>query len=363
MCFCSLNIGYQTGELKGVNAPELRTQVNLLLYEAFPRECSITSSLLLTNNWNIPAHPHTSLSLPAVEALSLNPILFSQVPALESVNAKLSSFIDGVADWPTTTPQTKEQMKKMLSQAILPYLKVKFPPPSSNASLPSTVQATAGLLVPWARMTATLADVLSLAELFPLVDMWRLALLDPSSSSWCASLSVNATCPDPIVLFLAKATSGLGAFNAPRNYILTVLRMLSNAFSNVALARTLLSPVRYAEITNLLVTTLLHEDAPVRTAAASLAFNVATFIQKGRIEKARGNDGAEGTSEDGDREMELMSAVIEAIHREKESEEVGKYYPDHNTAFSMIMIDHWQCIDLLHVLRSYFAYRPSTMTR
>lgn len=28
----------QVHELKGVNAPELRTQVDLLLYEAFPRE-------------------------------------------------------------------------------------------------------------------------------------------------------------------------------------------------------------------------------------------------------------------------------------------------------------------------------------
>lgn len=30
----------QTYELKGVNAPELRTQVDLLIYEAFPRGSS-----------------------------------------------------------------------------------------------------------------------------------------------------------------------------------------------------------------------------------------------------------------------------------------------------------------------------------
>ena len=363
ICFWSLNFGYQTSELKGVNAPELRTQVDLLLYEAFPRECSITSSLYLfsTNNWNTPAHPHTSFSLPVVEALSLNPILFTQVPALESMNAKFSSFIDGVVDWPSTALQTKEQIKEILSQAILPYLRAKFPPHSPSTSLPSTVQATAGLLVPWARITATLADVLPLTELFPLVDMWRLALLDPSCSSWCASLSVNVTCPDPIVFFLTKATSGLATSNAPRNYILTVLRMLSNAFSNTVLARILLSPARHAEITSLLVTTLLHDDTPVRTAAASLAFNVAAYLQKGRIEKVRGGNGAEGTNEDGDQEVELMSAVIEAIDREKGSEEVGKYHSD--ITFSMIINDRdfeRQCIVLRHVLHSYFAYHPST---
>ena len=281
---------------------------------------------------------------------------------MELVNAKFSSFIDGVVNWPATAPQTKEQIKQTLSQAILPYLKAKFPQPNAIVSLPSTVQATVGLLIPWARMTATLVDVLPLAELFPLVDMWRLALLDPSSSSWCASLSVNATCPDPIVLFLAKATSGLAASNAPRNYILTVLRMLSNAFSNIALVRTLLSSARHAEIASLLVTTLLHEDAAVRTAAASLAFNVAAFLQKGRLEKVKSGNGAEGKNEDGDREVELMSAVIEAINREKGSEEIGKYHC--NTTFSMIRIDQdldRQCIVLLHVLHSYSAFRPSTM--
>ena len=30
--------GLQTHELKGVNAPELRTQVDLLIYQAFPRQ-------------------------------------------------------------------------------------------------------------------------------------------------------------------------------------------------------------------------------------------------------------------------------------------------------------------------------------
>lgn len=153
--------------------------------------------------------------------------------------------------------------------------------------------------------------------------MWRLALLDPTVSSWCASLPMNKSSPDPIVLFLGKATSGLAASNAPRNYILTVLRMLSNSFSNSTLTQVLLSGSSRSEVTSLLVTTLLHEDAAVRTAAASLAFNVATYLQKGRVEKVRGGGGAEGAEEDGDWEVEMTSAVIEAIDREKGSEEVG----------------------------------------
>jgi hypothetical protein len=210
---------------------------------------------------------------------------------------------------------------------VLPYLKSK---PKSTAS--------SGLLVTWARVTATLADALKLTELFPLVDMWRLALLDPSVSDWCASLPMNKNSPDPLAIFLAKATSTLAVSDAPRNYILTVLRMLSNAFSNPTLTRVLLSGQTRKDVTMLLVATLLHEDAAVRTAAASLAFNVAAYLQKGRVDMVKaGNSGAEGVEEDGDWEVEMVSAVIEAIDREKGSEEVGKLstFPSFNCFFNI----------------------------
>lgn len=192
----------------------------------------------------------------------------------------------------------------------------------NSPSSKSKSRATPGLLVPWARVTATLADALQLSELFPLVDMWRLALLDPSASSWCASLAIKDS-PDPIAIFLAKAISALATSDAPRNYILTILRMLSNAFSNPALTRALLSGQTRKDVTILVVTTLLHDDAAVRTAAASLAFNVAAYLQKGRVDKVS-SSGVEGMEEDGDWEVEMVSAVTEAIDREKGSEEVGK---------------------------------------
>lgn len=273
----------------------------------------------------VTAHLHTRISLPSVEALSLKPILFTQVPALDSVNTKLLSFIDGASAWPSTATLSQSQIKQTLSQAVLPYLRSKFPPVNSKTPTPSVAQASHGLLVPWARVTATLTDALSLAELFPLVDLWRLALLDPSVSSWCASIPINKSSPDPVAIFLTKATSALGVPNAPRNYILTVLRMLSNTFSNSALTQFLLSGDTRVEVTSLLVSTLLHEDAAVRTAAASLAFNVATYLQKGRVDRVKGGVSGADNAEDGDWEVEMISAVIEAIHREKGSEEIGQF--------------------------------------
>ena len=80
------------------------------------------------------------------------------------------------------------------------------------------------------------------------------------------------------------------------------------------------------DMTLLLVTTLLHDDAAVRTAAASLAFNVAAYLQKGRVDKVKnGGSEVQGIEEDGDWEVEMVSAVVEALNREKSSEEVGKF--------------------------------------
>jgi hypothetical protein len=79
------------------------------------------------------------------------------------------------------------------------------------------------------------------------------------------------------------------------------------------------------EVTSLLVSTLLHEDAAVRTAAASLAFNVAAHLQKRRIDRVKGGVSGADSAEDGDWEVEIISAVIEVIDREKGSEEIGQF--------------------------------------
>jgi hypothetical protein len=78
----------------------------------------------------------------------------------------------------------------------------------------------------------------------------------------------------------------------------------------------------------MLVQTLLHQDRLVRVAAASLAFNVGAWVQKGRIARIKGSDavvdGIRAGEEDGEWEMELVSAVAEALGSEEESEDAGE---------------------------------------
>lgn len=61
-------------------------------------------------------------------------------------------------------------------------------------------------------------------------------------------------------------------------------------------------------------------------AAASLTFNIAAFYQKLRVEDVRdGRRGEDNSVEgDGDWEVEMVSAVVEALKNETSSEDVGE---------------------------------------
>ena len=267
------------------------------------------------------AHPHTKLSLPAIEALSTNPILFTQVPALDSVLAKLASFVDTSSPSPAVTAA-----KTKLSQSFPVYLKARFPA-DKGAQPPKNLSANPQLVASWAEATRTLADALPTAQLFPLVDLWRLAILDGPIATWCATAPTESS---PVHGFLRKAAEALHAGDtAARNTVLVTLRLLANATAHGALARGLLSAGggERAETTRVLVASLLHADAQVRTAGASLAFNTAAYVQRGRVGKVRG-DASAGSAreeeEDGEWEVELVSAVLEAVAKETQSEEVGE---------------------------------------
>lgn len=225
------------------------------------------------------------------------------------------SFIDAASP-PVSAADT---VKTTLSTEVLPYLKARFPSNNPKARGPS---ATPQLLTKWTAITLTLSNSLPPAQLFPLADMWRLALLDDAVSTWCASQASPAS--DPLQILLDHAVTP----EPPRNYLLVVLRMAANAFATPLLAQTLVSAGtsrKQQNATKLLVASLLHADAHVRTAAASLAFNVAACVQRGRLEQVRSRQGyVTPAEEDGDWEVELVSAILEALQNEVQNEDIGE---------------------------------------
>ncbi|KAH9065328.1 DUF862-domain-containing protein [Lactarius vividus] len=277
--------GKRIHELKGVNAPELRAQVDLLLYQAFP------------------PHPHTSLDIPSISSLSTEPILFTQVPALDTVHDKLVSFIDS-----TPSVQNSTVLKDDLTRTMFPWLRQRYAEKSKVAATSPDVVAAFG------RTVTALAAELPAASLFPLLDVWRLAILEPTIAQVTLA---------PLVQVLSSTNESVAS--TPRATLLTLLRLATNSLGT-SLSRSLLASDDRARaaLTGVLVQTLLHPDRLVRVAAASLGFNVGAWVQKGRIARVRGDDVISGLregEEDGEWEVELVSAVAEALANEEESED------------------------------------------
>lgn len=283
------------------------------------------------------AHAHTLLSLPAIEAISLDPILSTQIPNLDIMFAKLLGFIDGVPTWTGTV--TQAQVKQTLSKTVLPFLKV------STATRPAQ-QSKSTSFDHWPALVSSLAANLGANELFPLVDIWRIALLNAPFAAWIATKKVSE---GPLQHLVDKA---LQTKDVPRNYLLTVLRMLANAFSNRVLAREVILFAR-ASMTKILVDALLHEDAAVRTAAASLGFNVAAYLQRLRVEKVEARDDGPSGEESEEWELEIIVAVLGSIEQETNSEETGEYrrWPCGR------VLTFGQCTDWWRVLGCCCGYR------
>ncbi|KAG2338985.1 hypothetical protein BDR05DRAFT_892528, partial [Suillus weaverae] len=260
-----------------------------------------------------PVHPHLSLSLPALDLLGLEPIRFNKVPDLTVVSAKLRSFLDSATTWfqPFDTSLTKVDTMGILFGTVIPYVK---------ASTTSQCLPPHPLFDLWHDVTSSMSWNMPEDQLFPLVDLWRIALLDEKVSSWCADRN---GLDSPIGLLLSKACEW-----SSKNYLLTLLRMLSNAFSNRALGwKVLLSAQN--NLAMLLEHTLVHEDTGVRKSASSLTFNTFARLQELRVENlCKGDEeGADHlemeismTLLNAEWEASIACAVLAAIERESDGD-------------------------------------------
>ncbi len=229
------------------------------------------------------------------------------MPALDTVHDKVVSFVDGV---PSLANSSK--IKDDLMKDIFPWLKQRYVQKSKAPTSPAVVAAFGRTI------TALVAD-LPATSMFPLFDVWRLAILEPTVAQ------VTLT---PLIKVLTLNSESVSS--SPRATLLTLLRLTTNALGT-SLSRSLLSPEAQegrTALTSVLVQTLLHQDRLVRVAAASLAFNVGAWVQKGRVARMKGEevvDGIREGEEDGEWEVELVSAVAEALAGEEESEDAREF--------------------------------------
>ena len=226
---------------------------------------------------------------------------------LDKVHDKLVSFIDA-----TLFLENSERIKDDLAQNVFPWLKRRY---VENSETPPDDR----IITAFSQTIRALAPNLPLKYLFPLLDVWRLAILEPT---------IAPVTLDPLLEIMSSSSAYLSSLS--RATLLTLLRLTTNALgsSRSKFAWQLVTNERKrTTLTSVLVPALQHSGRLVRVAAASLVFNVSARLQEGRAAKVREETGeADWFVLDEEWELQLVRAITEAIAKEGESEDLGKFF-------------------------------------
>ncbi|ELU42231.1 ATP-dependent RNA helicase DHX8 [Rhizoctonia solani AG-1 IA] len=247
------------GERVGADRGELKTRVDLLLYQAFP-------------------------------PLSTQAIVYEQVPDLTKLLSKIhaTTISLGLAEYSSIAAMataarvqgvdsTNDQIAEQFFKASDAFIAVAQP-----------------------------------QDLFPLLDLWRVALLNQTFATKCA---LNGYAMANVIAKISEHVEKLGGAT-PKPLALTSLRLQSNISSNPALLRQIMNePMHRSNFTQVTISGLLHEDTGVRTTASTLVFNLATHLQRSR----RQNPTRPDSVEDGEWEVEVITAILEGLYREADS--------------------------------------------
>ncbi|KAJ3287470.1 hypothetical protein HK104_008560 [Borealophlyctis nickersoniae] len=281
--------GKQFHDFKGANPQELKTSIELLLFTAYP------------------PHPHVKVKTPTLDKFPSAPILYTQSTNLKAIFTKLAEF----------TAQHSVTMDSSVLDGIRDGLQAKHE---------TKVKETLVLPGRWAATVSGLLDDLPTEQLFPLLDIVRLLVLDDGVRDHYVR-DKDAT----LMKIMYRCGGGQSQpEELPKAVRLMALRLACNLFASPTSTTYLLSLTRTippsstphrSVVTALLIETLLSADASVRQGAASLAFNIAVTEAKYRDSGSGGVEGQE--EEEGMHEewvAELVAAVAKAVEVEEDDE-------------------------------------------
>ncbi|MCJ1256164.1 hypothetical protein MMC24_003984 [Lignoscripta atroalba] len=262
--------GVKENQWSGANEGPLRGNIRMLIQMAHP------------------PHPHTNLTLPTLQRPHRKPITYSKVPPLDKLLAKLDPksrtdpSITALKDFITTRTSSTT-----LANAPLPPL------PTLSTFILSSLRT------------------LPPSTLFPIIDLLRLALVDPRVSGYFAEEDHNTG----LILAILSHVVSLGD-DCPYTLRLVTVHLSCNLFSSPLYRPQLLStPSLTSPLLNLLTSSLLDTaHVPSRAAAASLAYNITAFNHLQRL------DGASDLLPEG-AQVELAAALVEGIGREDNENE------------------------------------------
>ncbi|QSZ35861.1 hypothetical protein DSL72_006983 [Monilinia vaccinii-corymbosi] len=283
----------------GGGAAALQGNVGLLVQMAFP------------------PHAHESLRLPALRAPNLLPVIYTKIPPLEKLQAKMGPAADNPA-----------------VQGVVHFVSNGQSKPAAQNHLPD--------LDAFSWFLREAPSKLPAETMFTIVDLLRCALVDPRLSGYYAEENNHKTIA-PLFTYVDSLK------NCPYSLRLVALQAACNLFTSPLYPQHILGCPNLTRPLVQLITTSLLDDAHhnVRVAAASLAFNMAFANSSLRIE-----DHKEVLPES--EQIELAASLLEAIQEEKESPEALKGYL---LAFGHLVFGSPKGGELVDLLKSMDAQR------
>lgn len=263
--------GEKENQWSGANEGLLRGNVRMLLEMSYP------------------PHQHQTLKLPALRTAGTQPVLFSKMPPLDKLVAKMGSAghdpsINSVRAFITTRTNSGA------AEAHLPHLDT------------------------FSLFLRDCTTKLEPATMFAVIDLLRIALVDRRFSAYFAEEKDHETITS-IVNYVNNQK------DCPYSLRLVTLQMACNLFSTPLypmqiLTNTILRTPLITLITSSLLDSTHHV---VRVSAASLAFNLATANSKSRTESQ-----TEALPEED--QVELAASLLESIGLEEDSIEALRGY-------------------------------------
>jgi hypothetical protein len=232
-----------------------------------------------------------ALDVPCLKKLSTQPTLYEQVPDLLKVATKLRSVTRSLDSPISDTSLT----------GIADIIRAK-----------DQRTVTEEFFADFREASDAIAAQLPPEELFPLLDFWRLALVREGFTARCV-LDISGL--TNVLKHVAGHINQLGP-STPKALALTSLRLEANVSANPVLLRQVMQErENRTNFTQILIAGLLHADTGVRATASMLAFNVGAHLQRSRRQAPARPDPVE----DGDWEVEVLTALLETLSTESDS--------------------------------------------
>ena len=256
--------GEKESEWTGANESQLRGNVNLLIQMASP------------------AHQHTTLHVPTLAKLYTKPVIYAKIPPLEKLKAKLKSCDSSI-------------------KALFDFITRRQTDAAANAPLPDLPTISLSILDTTNKLPAE--------DLFPYVDLLRIALVDPRVSGFLTR--------DPNETLRAIIQKVVQLDNVcPYQLRIVTIHLACNAFGTPLLRSKLRSDRSLSTAVLHLITTSLLDSShqPIRIAAASLAFNL---VSANHLQRLDDRDELIAESD----QTELMASLLETMSKAEDGKE------------------------------------------